>query len=59
MMISDVNLVVGGTFTNAGGDPTADYLAMWDGTAWHSMGSQTAAPRSTDLYVPSSATAAC
>ena len=24
----------GGTFTNAGGEPDADHLAVWDGTSW-------------------------
>lgn len=26
-----------GNFTNAGGDPDADYLARWDGTSWHAV----------------------
>ncbi|MDX6442668.1 MAG: hypothetical protein QOE43_2397 [Gaiellaceae bacterium] len=30
---SHVRLFVGGTFTNAGGDPNADFLAMWDPSA--------------------------
>lgn len=29
-----VRLFVGGTFTNAGGNPNADFLAVWDGTNW-------------------------
>ena len=24
----------GGSFTNAGGDANADFLAVWDGTSW-------------------------
>lgn len=28
------NIYAGGTFTNAGGDGDADYLARWNGTAW-------------------------
>jgi len=32
------NLVVGGTFTNAGGNIDADYIAMWDGSKWNSLG---------------------
>jgi hypothetical protein len=28
------HLFAGGTFTNAGGDPNADFLAVWDGTSW-------------------------
>lgn len=31
-------LVVGGTFTTAGGSP-ANRIARWDGTAWHPLGS--------------------
>jgi len=30
-------LVVGGTFTSAGGQP-ANNIAMWDGSAWHPLG---------------------
>jgi hypothetical protein len=29
-----IKLYVGGTFTNAGGNPNADYLAVWNGTDW-------------------------
>jgi hypothetical protein len=29
-----LRLFVGGTFTNAGGNPNADFLAVWDGTNW-------------------------
>jgi hypothetical protein len=28
------HLFVGGTFTNAGGNANADFLAVWDGTSW-------------------------
>jgi plastocyanin len=28
---------VGGNFTNAGGNPAADFLAVWDGVAWRSF----------------------
>jgi hypothetical protein len=27
-------IYIGGSFMNAGGDPDADYLAKWNGTAW-------------------------
>ena len=27
-------LYVGGAFTDAGGDPSGDYLAQWSGGAW-------------------------
>jgi hypothetical protein len=28
------HVFAGGTFTNAGGNPNADFLAVWDGTSW-------------------------
>src|SRR5262249_27375624 len=31
-------LLVGGDFTDAGGDPNADYIARWDGQAWKALG---------------------
>jgi len=31
-------LFVGGDFTDAGGDPDADYVAKWDGRAWKALG---------------------
>ena len=31
-------LYVGGSFTDAGGNPNADYIARFDGTDWHSVG---------------------
>src|SRR3954451_897281 len=31
-------LLVGGAFTNAGGDPNADYVATWDGRSWKALG---------------------
>jgi hypothetical protein len=30
-------IYVGGNFTNAGGNPNADFLAAWDGVAWTSF----------------------
>ncbi len=35
---SSGDLVAGGTFTDAGGDPDADRIAVWDGSAWSSIG---------------------
>ncbi len=35
---SGSNVYVGGNFTNAGGDPSASYIARWDGSNWHSLG---------------------
>lgn len=32
------NLYVGGYFTDAGGDPNADRVAMWDGKKWNALG---------------------
>jgi trimeric autotransporter adhesin len=31
-------LYVSGVFTNAGGNPAADYIAKWDGAAWSAVG---------------------
>ncbi len=56
------NVYVGGDFTDAANDPTIDYIAMWDGTAWSALernGSDGAlnssvlalAVSGTDLYV--------
>ncbi|MBC8042843.1 MAG: T9SS type A sorting domain-containing protein [Rhizobacter sp.] len=36
---SDGNVYVGGNFLNAGGIAEADYVARWDGAAWHALGS--------------------
>lgn len=33
------NVYATGSFQNAGGDPTADFIASFDGTAWHPVGS--------------------
>jgi hypothetical protein len=34
-------LYVGGAFTDAGGNATADYIAGWDGTKWAALGAST------------------
>jgi len=34
----DGTIVIGGAFTNAGGDPNADYIAKWNGANWQSIG---------------------
>nr|GFD24989.1 hypothetical protein [Tanacetum cinerariifolium] len=31
------DLIAGGSFTNAGGHPTADYIARWDGRTWQAL----------------------
>jgi hypothetical protein len=48
---------VGGWFTDAGGNPNADYIARWDGSQWHALGSGLSRPvyaiavSGTDVYV--------
>ena len=32
--VSGGKVYAGGSFTNAGGDANADFLAVWDGTSW-------------------------
>lgn len=39
LTVSGSNLYVGGLFQNIGGDLTANYVARWDGAAWHALGS--------------------
>jgi hypothetical protein len=34
-------LYVGGSFTDAGGNPSADYIATWNGFAWGALGGMT------------------
>ena len=36
--IAGPNVYVGGDFTNAGGNDSADYIARWDGRTWHNLG---------------------
>jgi hypothetical protein len=57
--ISGTDVFVGGSFTNAGGVPGANYIARWDGTQWHAVGGANAisgpvydiALSGTDVYV--------
>jgi hypothetical protein len=55
--VSGTNVYVGGVFTDAGGNPNADYIARWDGSAWHALGDgvngtvNAIAVSGTDLYV--------
>ena len=37
--ISGNDVYVGGSFTDAGGNPNADRIARWDGSQWHALGS--------------------
>jgi hypothetical protein len=43
IVVVGTDVYVGGCFQNAGGDPTADYIAKWDGTGWSGLGSDGAA----------------
>lgn len=36
--VSGSDVYVGGQFTNAGGNPNADYIARWDGSTWNALG---------------------
>jgi|GEM_PF-4082310 len=55
--VSGTNLYVGGFFTDAGGNPNADFVARWDGSAWQALGVGlnssvfAIAVSGTDLYV--------
>jgi hypothetical protein len=55
--VAGTNIYVGGTFTNAGGIANADYIARWDGAAWHALGPglnssvSAIAVTGTDVYV--------
>jgi len=50
------DLYAGGGFTNAGGNPNADYIAKWDGTTWSALGTGLSGPvyaldtDNTDVY---------
>src|SRR5687768_17123179 len=43
LAMSGTNVYVGGGFFNAVGIPEADYLALWNGSAWSALGSNGAA----------------
>ena len=55
--ISGTDVYVGGNFTDAGGVSGARYVARWDGTQWHSLGSGVNGPvyaiavSGSDVYV--------
>jgi hypothetical protein len=58
--VSGSNVYAGGNFTDAGGDSDADYIARWDGSNWHALGSgihtypssvMAIAAEGTDIYV--------
>jgi hypothetical protein len=38
LAVSGSNLYVGGDFINAGGQATADHVALWNGSAWSGLG---------------------
>ncbi|HOA06068.1 MAG TPA: hypothetical protein PKH86_09500, partial [Candidatus Fermentibacter daniensis] len=56
LAVSGTDVYVGGDFTQAGGSP-ANYIARWDGSSWHSLGSgvdkwvYAIAVSGTDVYV--------
>lgn len=39
LVVTDDGIVVGGHFRNAAGLPEADFVALWDGSAWSALGS--------------------
>lgn len=39
LAVSGTDLDVGGDFTGAGGDTSADFIARWDGASWSALGS--------------------
>jgi hypothetical protein len=41
ILIDGTNVIVGGHFQNAGGDPQADYLAVWNGSTWSDIANAT------------------
>ena len=42
LAVSGTNVYAAGFFTAAGGTPTADYVARWNGSAWSALGSNNA-----------------
>ncbi len=50
--VSGTDVYIGGCFEDAGGDPTADYIAKWDGTNWSGLGND-------GLATPNGALKAC
>ncbi len=55
--VSGSDVYVGGLFLDAGGNPNADRIARWDGTAWNALGTgvnnvvRTIAVSGSDVYV--------
>ncbi len=55
--VSGTDVYVGGSFTDAGGNANADYIARWDGSTWNALGSGldssvlAIAVSGTDVYV--------
>jgi hypothetical protein len=45
------DLYVGGQFTNVAGIPEADYIAMWNGSAWSALGSNGSGDGALNLFV--------
>jgi hypothetical protein len=51
LAVSGTNLYVGGTFSNAAGIPTADFIARWNGNAWSGLGSNGSGDGALNAYV--------
>ncbi len=49
IVADEMDIYVGGTFSNAGGIPSADYIAKWDGANWSALGSNGAGNGSLSL----------
>ncbi len=49
--VSGGDVYVGGRFTDAGGLPTADYIAKWNGSAWSALGSNGSGDGALDNWV--------
>ncbi|MBW7918314.1 MAG: hypothetical protein H3C52_03295 [Anaerolineales bacterium] len=49
--VNGTDVYVGGSFTNANGIASADYIAKWDGTNWSALGSNGAGNGSLDYTV--------
>lgn len=48
--LPDGRIIIGGYFTNAGGDPNANRIAQWNGTNWESVGGAGANERVMKIY---------
>ena len=57
ILANGFDLIIGGYFTDAGGNADADYLVRWSGSSWSTFGTvlnggvNALAKNGTDLYV--------